>query len=50
MLAKAFGKFKNAETGVDEELTPEKDSKKFKQRLQDIECCFFFSLVWSIGK
>ena len=50
MLAKAFLKYKNAETGVEEELTQEKDSKRYKQRLQDIECCFFFSLIWSIGE
>eukprot|EP01041_Mallomonas_annulata_P000989 gene989-1935_t len=25
-------------------------AKYMKQRLQDIECCFFFSLVWTIGK
>ena len=25
------------------------DAKRYKQRMQDIECCFFFSLIWSIG-
>lgn len=25
------------------------DGKKSKQRLQDIECCFLFALIWSIG-
>eukprot|EP01035_Chromulina_nebulosa_P021320 gene21320-27624_t len=50
MLARALPKYRNAETGADEEMTPEKDSKRYKQRMQDIECCFFFSLIWSIGK
>ena len=26
------------------------DAKRYKQRMQDIECCFFFSLIWSIGR
>lgn len=46
LLPRAFTKYKN-EHGQDEEVT---DLKKLKQRLQDVECCFFFSLVWSIGK
>eukprot|EP00981_Chlorochromonas_danica_P006662 scaffold1447_cov165-Ochromonas_danica.AAC.8 len=49
LLPRALAKYKSAEnTGSqDEEAT---DAKKQKQRLQDIECCFFFALVWSIGK
>eukprot|EP01038_Epipyxis_sp_PR26KG_P004763 gene4763-6681_t len=46
LLPKALLKYKNSD-GVDEELT---DQKRIKQRFQDIECCFFFALVWSIGK
>lgn len=46
MIPRAFAKYKG-ENGVEEEVT---DAKKLKQRLQDIECCFFFALVWSIGK
>lgn len=46
LLPKAFQKYR-AENGQEEEVT---DAKKLKQRLQDIECCFFFSLMWSIGK
>ena len=26
------------------------DAKQLKQKQQDIECCFLFSLIWSIGK
>jgi dynein heavy chain len=46
LLPRAFAKYKN-EQGVDEELT---DAKRLKQRTQDIECCFFFAVMWSIGK
>ncbi|RYH30478.1 hypothetical protein EON65_05000, partial [archaeon] len=46
LIRKALVKYRN-EQGQDEELT---DAKKQKLRLQDIECCFFFALMWSIGK
>jgi dynein heavy chain len=46
LLPKAFAKYRNA-SGAEEEVT---ESRQLKQRLQDIECCFFFALVWSIGK
>lgn len=47
LLGAGMKKYRNAETGLDEEVT---DSKLLKQRQQDLECCFFFALVWSIGK
>lgn len=46
MLTRAFIKYRG-EHGAEEEVI---DVKKLKQRVQDIECCFFFSLMWSIGK
>ena len=46
LLPRALKKYKN-EAGIDEEVT---DMKKLKQRLQDLECCFFFALIWSVGK
>ena len=47
LLAQSFEKYANKETGEDEEVT---DAKVLRQRLQDIECCYIFALVWSIGK
>jgi dynein heavy chain len=47
LLMRALPKYRNADTGAEEEVT---DAKRLKQRIQDIECCFFFSLIWSIGK
>ncbi len=47
LISQAFVKFRNAETGHDEETT---DARMAKVRLQDIECIFLFALVWSVGK
>lgn len=47
MLIRGLAKYRNAETSKDEEVT---DARQLKQRIQDIECCFFFALIWSIGK
>jgi dynein heavy chain len=47
LLIKALVKHRNPDTGAEEETT---DTKRLKLRLQDIECCFFFALMWSIGK
>ncbi|CAM9445138.1 unnamed protein product [Ectocarpus fasciculatus] len=33
-----------------DEETPTLDAKQLKQKQQDIESCFLFSLIWSIGK
>jgi len=46
LLPKAFAKYKNAAGQEDEMIEP----RQAKLRQQDLECCFFFSLVWSIGK
>jgi dynein heavy chain len=47
LLGISMKKYRNAETGLDEEIS---DAKLLKQRQQDLECCFFFALVWSIGR
>jgi len=47
MLSEAWVKFRNAETGEDEEPT---DARMLKTRMQDTECIFFFALIWSVGK
>jgi dynein heavy chain len=46
LLSRAFKKYKNEEG---EDVMPT-DSKPVKQRSQDLENCFFFSLIWSLGK
>jgi len=45
-LSQAFAKY------VDEtdNLCEPTDLKLVRKRQQDIECCFFFALVWSVGK
>ena len=47
LLTRALLKYRHPETGKED---PIEDPRLQKQRLQDLECCFFFSLVWSIGK
>ena len=47
LLARGLVKYRNAETGAEEEI---EDARMLKQRFQDIECCFFFGLLWSVGK
>ena len=47
LLQRGLKKYRNPETGAEEEVV---DQKKLKQRIQDIECCFFFAMLWSIGK
>lgn len=47
LLAKALLKYAKPKS---EEDDPGLESRMMKQRFQDIECCFYFSLVWSIGK
>jgi dynein heavy chain len=48
LLVKAFVKYASqvASDGSGEITL---DAKQLKQRTQDIECCFFFSFVWSVG-
>lgn len=46
-LPRAFIKYKDPETKEDKEPT---EPRLQKQRLQDLECIFFFSLMWSIGR
>ena len=47
LLAKAFVKYLDPETKEPVEV---KDARQLKTRLQDIECCFFYAYMWSIGK
>ena len=47
LLPQALIKYRNPETQEDDEVV---DPRLLKARVQDIECCFFFALMWSIGK
>ena len=49
LLIRALGKYVVVDPANPSE-TLALDAKQLKQRAQDIECCFFFSLVWSVGK
>ena len=48
LMARALKKYAKADG--EEELDDSTKTKLAKQRIQDIECCFVFALVWSIGK
>ena len=48
LLARALKKFERVEG--EEEVDDSVKAKQLKQRTQDVECCFIFSVVWSIGK
>jgi len=47
LLPQALIKYRNPETLQDDEVT---DPRLLKARVQDIECCFFFAYMWSIGR
>lgn len=47
LIIRAVVKYRGNDTGRDAEIA---EIKAQKQRVQDIECCFLQSLVWSVGK
>lgn len=49
LLQKALPKYHTQDHGVFHYNYP-KEETQIIQRTQDIECCFFFALIWSVGK
>ena len=50
LMKKALVKYQQKPGDDDEAVDAATEARLARTRIQDIECCFLFSLVWSIGK